>query len=189
MFGSKWKANICVWRFLLLLLLFFFFFFWCTRISLFRRHYALFTGPKTTLFIKQNIKNRSHGTIHIFKTYFATVFSVFIFQQNKLYPNIHIIQILFIIWQVKHSFFFFWWAKWQLKHSISMCQLRFNSTQKKKKKKNAVHIKIVATPGIFSRVFLNNDKLHNLIKKEIHILTPTTTKKHANSYLNEDFLS
>ena len=61
-----------------------------------------------------------------------------------------------------------------------MCQLRFNSTQKKKKKKNAVHIKIVATPGIFSRVFLNNDKLHNLIKKEIHILTTTTIKKHAN---------
>ena len=35
------------------------------------------------------IKNGSHGTIHIFKNYFATVFSVFSFQfqQNKFYPN------------------------------------------------------------------------------------------------------
>ena len=47
----------------------------------------------------------------------------------------------------------------------------------------------MATPGISSRVFLKNDNLHNLIKKEIHILTPTTTKKHINSYQNEDFLS
>ena len=34
-------------------------------------------------------KNGSHGTIHLFKNYFATVFSVFSFQfqQNKFYPN------------------------------------------------------------------------------------------------------
>ena len=35
------------------------------------------------------IKNGSHGTIHLFKNYFVTVFSVFSFQfqQNKFYPN------------------------------------------------------------------------------------------------------
>ena len=32
-------------------------------------------GPTATLFRKK-IKNGSHGTIHIFKNYFATVFSV-----------------------------------------------------------------------------------------------------------------
>ena len=33
------------------------------------------------------IKNGSYDTIHTFKNYFATVFSVFSFQQNKRYPN------------------------------------------------------------------------------------------------------
>ena len=33
------------------------------------------------------IKNGSHSTIYTFKNYFATVFLVFSFQQNKLYPN------------------------------------------------------------------------------------------------------
>ena len=32
-------------------------------------------------------KKWSHSTIHTFKNYFATVFSVFNFQQNKQYPN------------------------------------------------------------------------------------------------------
>ena len=41
--------------------------------------YALFMEPTATLF-KKNIKNGSHGTIHTFKNYFATVFSVFNFQ-------------------------------------------------------------------------------------------------------------
>ena len=36
---------------------------------------------------KKNIKNGSHDTIHTFKNYFGTMFSVFSFQQNKLYPN------------------------------------------------------------------------------------------------------
>ena len=36
---------------------------------------------------KKNFKTGSHNTIHIFKNYFATVFLVFNFQQNKLYPN------------------------------------------------------------------------------------------------------
>ena len=40
--------------------------------------------PQTSFFSNFFIKNRSHGTIHTFKNYFATVFSVFSFQ---LYPN------------------------------------------------------------------------------------------------------
>ena len=38
--------------------------------------YTLFTRPTTTLF-KKKIKNGFHGTIHTFKNYFATIFSVF----------------------------------------------------------------------------------------------------------------
>ena len=37
----------------------------------------MFMRPTITLFRKKNIKNESHGTIYIFKNYFATVFSVF----------------------------------------------------------------------------------------------------------------
>ena len=33
------------------------------------------------------IKNGSHGTIQTFKKYFVTVFSIFSFLQNKLYPK------------------------------------------------------------------------------------------------------
>ena len=62
------------------------------QISLFthcsRTIHALFTGPTATLFRKKYIKNGSHGTIHAFKNYFAIVFSVFSFQQNKRYLNI-----------------------------------------------------------------------------------------------------
>ena len=35
----------------------------------------------------------------------------------------------------------------------------------------------VAALGIFLRVFLKKHKLHNLIEREIHILTTTTIKK------------
>ena len=35
----------------------------------------------------KNIKNMSYGTIHTFKNYFVTVFSIFSFNKNKLYPN------------------------------------------------------------------------------------------------------
>ena len=58
----------------------------CTQITLCRRHCALFTEPTPTLF-RKNIKNGSHSTIYTFKNYFATVFSVFSFQRNKLYSN------------------------------------------------------------------------------------------------------
>ena len=50
-------------------------------------------GPTNLFFINFFIKNGSHSTIHTFKNYFATVFSVFSFQfqQNKFYPNTPII--------------------------------------------------------------------------------------------------
>ena len=44
--------------------------------------HALFTDPQILLFNNFFIKNGSHGTIHIFKNYFATVFLVFNF--NKI---------------------------------------------------------------------------------------------------------
>ena len=40
---------------------------------------ALFMDPQTSLFSNFFIKNGSHGTIHTFKNYFATMFSVFSF--------------------------------------------------------------------------------------------------------------
>ena len=48
--------------------------------------------PQTLLFNNFFIKNESHSTIHTFKNYFTTVFSIFgfqfsIFSKNKLYPN------------------------------------------------------------------------------------------------------
>ena len=50
---------------------------------------VLFMDPQIPLFSNFFIKNGSHDTIHIFKNYFTTVFSVFSFQfqQNKFYPN------------------------------------------------------------------------------------------------------
>ena len=44
----------------------------------------MFTGPTSTQLNKFYFKIRSHGTIHTFKNYFVTVFSVF---SNKRYPN------------------------------------------------------------------------------------------------------
>ena len=45
--------------------------------------YVLFS----TVHRLKNIKNMSYGTIHTFKNYFVTVFSIFSFNKNKLYPN------------------------------------------------------------------------------------------------------
>ena len=45
--------------------------------------YALFrycSWDPQPLYSEKKIKNESHGTIHTFKNYFATVFSVFNFQ-------------------------------------------------------------------------------------------------------------
>ena len=45
---------------------------------------ALFMRPTRTKFSNFFFKTGFHGTIHIFKNYFTTVFSVF---SNKRYPN------------------------------------------------------------------------------------------------------
>ena len=45
---------------------------------------ALFTGSTNMDFSKFFFKIGSYGTIHTFKNYFATVFSIF---SNKQYPN------------------------------------------------------------------------------------------------------
>ena len=48
-------------------------------------HYS--RDSQTSFFNKTFIKNESRGTIHTFKIYFAIVFSIFSFKQNKQYPN------------------------------------------------------------------------------------------------------
>ena len=52
-----------------------------------------------SLFSHFFIKNRSHGTIHTFKFYFATVFSVFSFSKISFYP----IELLVCIWKVRFA--------------------------------------------------------------------------------------
>ena len=57
---------------------------------------ALFMVPQIPLFSHFFIKNGSHDTIHTFKNYFATVFSVsiFSFSKKKLNPNESIVDFL-----------------------------------------------------------------------------------------------
>ena len=43
-------------------------------------------NSQTYFFNKIFIKNESQGTIYTFKIYFAIVFSIFSFKQNKQYP-------------------------------------------------------------------------------------------------------
>ena len=60
-------------------------------------------GPTSTLLKK--IKNESHNTIHTFKNYFAIVFSVFSFSNNKFNPNgPNIVFILFYFFTQKKKF-------------------------------------------------------------------------------------
>ena len=54
---------------------FFFFFFLCVNSNL------ILVNCSCTVHVLKNIKNGSHDTIYTFKNYFATVFSVFSFQQ------------------------------------------------------------------------------------------------------------
>ena len=46
-------------------------------------------------------------------------------------------------------------------------------------KVNAIVLCTVTAPKIFFRVFLNKNKLHDLIKRKFCILTTTTIKKHV----------
>ena len=52
--------------------------------NIFYGSHALFTRTTNLFFNKTFIKNGSYGTIHTFKNYFATLFSIF---SNKRYPN------------------------------------------------------------------------------------------------------
>ena len=120
------KSSVCVFLFYVFLFLFlfsfFFFFFFCMRNwrqRLLFMYYAwtvakifdfsvLFSAsvglvhcsrdPQTLLFSYFFIKNGSHDTIHRFKNYFATVFSVsvFSFSKNKFNPNTLLEMILFV---------------------------------------------------------------------------------------------
>ena len=91
------ECLVCICAFCVFSFFFFFFFFFfnaynrycsCTLLHCAGdKVTALLMGPTITLFWKNKNKNRSHWTIHTFKNYFATVFLVFSFQQNKLYPN------------------------------------------------------------------------------------------------------
>ena len=59
--------------------------------------------PQISLFSNFFVKNRSHGTIHIFKNYFVTVFLIFNFQ---LYPNGRVLKsivtkVVFFIWTIR----------------------------------------------------------------------------------------
>ena len=68
---------------------FFFFNAWTIKSHEFtvQRQKLLFTHCSSTVHIFKNIKNGSHNTIHTFKNYFATMFSVFSFSKNKFNPN------------------------------------------------------------------------------------------------------
>ena len=74
---------------------FFFLFFFHSRVSgrqnlLFTTVAALFTHcswDHSHFIQKKNVKNGSHGTIHTFKNYFTTVYSVFSSSKNKFNPN------------------------------------------------------------------------------------------------------
>ena len=85
-FVLVWIALILVLR-LRFLSFFFFFSFssfqpqWLIRSSVNSTLMHCSWIPQIPLFINFFIKNRSHSTIHIFKNYFATVFSVFSFSK------------------------------------------------------------------------------------------------------------
>ena len=74
--------------------------------------------PQTSLFSNFFIKNRFHDTIHTFKNYFTTMFSVFSFQfsvfsKNKLYPYRP------IVW-ARIRFIFFISLPWQIYFSLAL---------------------------------------------------------------------
>ena len=66
----------------------------------FSEFYALFTRPANILFNKKNFKIRFYSTIHAFKNYFATIFSVFSFLVaiNEIFNliNIHFHFLIFL---------------------------------------------------------------------------------------------
>ena len=55
--------------------------FQCQRLAFLCGSHALFIIPASMDFSKSNFKTGFHGTIHTFKNYFVTVFSIFNFKQ------------------------------------------------------------------------------------------------------------
>ena len=66
--------------------LFFFFGFWEAHLNFTMGPMHYLWNSQTSLFNKIFIKNGSHGTIHTFKNYFATIFSIFC---NPFFPTDH----------------------------------------------------------------------------------------------------
>ena len=64
-----------------------FFFLFFSRFALGKGQLLLFTYCNNTVHTFKNIKNKSHGTIYIFKNYFIIIFLIFNLNKNKLYPN------------------------------------------------------------------------------------------------------
>ena len=58
-----------------------------------KRQKSLFTHCNSTVHAFKYIKNESHDTIHTFKNYFTTVFSVFSFNNNMFNPNGPLVEI------------------------------------------------------------------------------------------------
>ena len=76
---------------------FFYFFYFFYFLSVFLWLYATLVGPvhcsrdpQTSFFSNFDVKNRSHGIIHIFKNYFTIVF--LIFSKKKRYLNTALLQ-------------------------------------------------------------------------------------------------
>ena len=79
---------------------------------------ALFTGPTSTFFTKNNFKTEFHGTIHTFKNYFPIVFSVF---SNKWYLNRPLDSTR--RFQISHEILGFVWGSKFKSRAISDCVL------------------------------------------------------------------
>ena len=76
----RFGLDVCVYKRVFSLFFFFFFPFFLAVVIDFHRQNSLFMNSACTVHVLKNIKNGSHGTIHTFKNYFTTVFSVFQFQ-------------------------------------------------------------------------------------------------------------
>ena len=105
------KKKCCLFGFLLVFVwihvhYYYYYFFHAFSVFWDNYHYlcnavTLSMGHIAILFKKKNIKNESHGTIYTFKNYFATVFLVFSFSKNKLYPNGSLVSFLLNIIHLK----------------------------------------------------------------------------------------
>ena len=100
----------------------------------------LFIYCSSIVYVFKNIKNGSHDTIHTFKYYFATVFSVFSFNNNKFNPNGPIlwasaivkVALVFLFHMCKRFLFLLFWIASryfpvQAHGSLHKCSPRENS--------------------------------------------------------------